>query len=828
MMIRLSANHLNDPSEMASSADPYETALEEAMTRRNVGAQPRQNALRMIHRFLRGRYRWVLLLGIVLGGLGAFAGYHHGSKIYTCTGSIRVNYYVPRVLYTDPDEAGALPGFDAFVEAQAEAMVSRKVIEVAIREPMWTTLWPEPNDLSLINLTNKLQITQKNYDVEVSCSDRDPAIATAAVNSDIAAYRSLYIDEDPDAGDSRVAQLRQMEGSLSTVSAGIRKQILDIANQYGTENIEPIYAAKLDQFNKTESAIQDLELSIDVGTVQPQKPQLAGLSDQTLSFLDERLSGLFEKISDAKLRLSLLSQHFGPNNPDVQTAQATVDGFQKEIDDRVAELRTVTQSINIAGLPQTPTKRELDAMQVRLAALKPRSVELRKELVDLGTQNLQLSDLGAQADDIKGQLEDVRRRIQELEVEKPSARRIEVLSEGEAPLVPDKDTRPRLAAMGGFGGAFMAFFSVLAVSFLNARLSAPQDLHIRLGSRPILGVVPMLKDGPDFARRANLAAECVHTARTMLEIWGRGAKQLVIGVTSPSFESGNTSVTMSLGVSFAAAGLRTLLVDCDFVGGGLTNRLAAVSRRDLAAVLQRSGLVSEAQVHHAMRVAAADPAGGVKGANGGSARRSLGEICVELGYLSPPELDAALALQSSERLGILDALSGEQLQTCVSKTGIKNLSVLPLGSATAAHAAKLSSQALRHVLEAARQQYDTIILDTRSILGSLESSIVASAVDGMVVTIARGEQKSHCQDALNRLKSLVCPVAGIIFNKASLADIPSITANGNGGGYPTTGSVDDDGSGSVDEPAGRLATLGPLARATISYVPTSKDGTELG
>jgi Mrp family chromosome partitioning ATPase len=825
MMIRLSTNHLTDPAEPAG--DPYETALEDAMTRRHVGAQPRQNALRLAHRFLRGRYRWVIVLAILFGGLGAYAGYHHGSKIYTCTGSIRVNYYLDPVLYTNPDVSGTLPGFDAFVEAQAEAMTSRKVVEVAIRDPKWMSLWPEPNDLSLMDLTNHLLVTQKNYDVEVSASDRDPVMATAAVNADIRAYRKLYIDQDPDAGDSRVAQLRQMETSLGAVEGGLRNRIMKVANQYGTENIEPIYAAKLDQFNKIEAAIQDLELSLDVGALKPQAPRLSGLTPQTLSFLDQRLGYLFEKYNDAKLSLSLLLQHFGPNNPQVQTAQATVDGFQKQIDDRVAELQNVSESINLAGLPQTPTPREMEAMKARLAAMKPRSDQLRKELVELGTQNLQMVDLRAQEDDIKGQLDDVRRRIQELEVEKPSARRIEVLSEGESPMVPDKDTRPRLAAIGGVGGTMMAFFSVLAVSFLSARLRAPQDLQIRLGSRPILGVVPLLQDGPDFARRANLAAECVHTARTMLEIWGRGAKQLVIGITSPAYESGNTSVTMSLGVSFAAAGLRTLLVDCDFVGGGLTNRLGAVSRRDLAAVLQRSGLVSEAQIHHAMRVAAADPAGGVRDANGGSARRTLGEICVELGYLTSAELDAALALQSSERLGILDALSGEQLETCVSKTGIKNLSVLPLGSATAAHAAKLSSQALRHVLEAARQQYDTIILDTRSIMGSLEASIVASAVDGMVVTIARDSQKSNCQDALNRLKSLVCPVAGIIFNKANLSDIPSIASNGNGG-YPAGASVDDDGSGSVDEPAGRLATLGPLARATISYVPTSKEGTELG
>jgi hypothetical protein len=41
-------------------------------------------------------------------------------------------------------------------------------------------------------------------------------------------------------------------------------------------------------------------------------------------------------------------------------------------------------------------------------------------------------------------------------VEKPTERRIEVVSEGEWPLSPDKDTRPRLAAAFGFSGTMLA------------------------------------------------------------------------------------------------------------------------------------------------------------------------------------------------------------------------------------------------------------------------------------------------------------------------------------------------------------------------------------
>jgi capsular exopolysaccharide synthesis family protein len=46
-------------------------------------------------------------------------------------------------------------------------------------------------------------------------------------------------------------------------------------------------------------------------------------------------------------------------------------------------------------------------------------------------------------------------------------------------------------------------------------------------------------------------------------------------VTSASTGDGKTSLTMALGLSFAASGSKTLVIDCDMIGQGLTHRLKA-------------------------------------------------------------------------------------------------------------------------------------------------------------------------------------------------------------------------------------------------------------
>src|SRR4029453_11198309 len=78
---------------------------------------------------------------------------------------------------------------------------------------------------------------------------------------------------------------------------------------------------------------------------------------------------------------------------------------------------------------------------------------------------------------------------------------------------------------------------------------------------------------------------------------------------------GKTSLTLALGLSFAASGSRTLLIDCDLVGAGLTARLdmggpdgvlEAVAHRDLIPFAPPTDIpdlsmlpVGQAQAHHA-------------------------------------------------------------------------------------------------------------------------------------------------------------------------------------------------------------------------------------
>jgi Mrp family chromosome partitioning ATPase len=123
------------------------------------------------------------------------------------------------------------------------------------------------------------------------------------------------------------------------------------------------------------------------------------------------------------------------------------------------------------------------------------------------------------------------------------------------------------------------------------------------------------------------------------------------------------------------------------------------------------------------------------------------------------------------RRGVLGALTGVPLEECVLDTEVPNLAVLPVGDAGEQDAKCLSREAVDRLLAACRQQYDTIVIDTGPVLGSMEAAFVCAAADDVVVVVARGERRPVVDDALARVSRIGAEVAGVVFNRASTADV---------------------------------------------------------
>jgi Mrp family chromosome partitioning ATPase len=360
-------------------------------------------------------------------------------------------------------------------------------------------------------------------------------------------------------------------------------------------------------------------------------------------------------------------------------------------------------------------------------------------------------------------------------------------------------------------GIMMAFGLVLLPAVTDRTFKASDEAKLAGYLGPVLGVLPELPGDMFDDENAAMAAHCVHQTRTLLQMRHTGNHGQVLAVTSSLAGTGKTSLTLALGVSFATSGSRTLIIDCDLVGGGLSARVSRMMRRKIGFLLRREGLINDEQLSQALALSK-------------SKRRPLGETCVEMGYVTELDVQRVLATQDAAHMGVLDALSGESLEECVAETGFPGLSILPLGTASARHCASLSPAALRRLLKVARGRYDAVLIDTGPLPGSLEASVVVPEAQGVVLVVSRGEPKPSVARCAEHLRSLNATPMGVVFNRASVKEMAHNVSTLHRSAAAFSASSSGLGLKVDAEQSRRSNRLGPMAQAVAGCAP--KDGDE--
>src|SRR5205085_10861573 len=243
-------------------------------------------------------------------------------------------------------------------------------------------------------------------------------------------------------------------------------------------------------------------------------------------------------------------------------------------------------------------------------------VDERKRVEAIRQAAAKITALKAEIDQLNVRAAEAGSARREWEFKRDNQALVTVLSDGAVARV-DKDRRPIFAAIGFMGGAGLPIGLLLLFGLFDTRYRYSDETAASgqtMGGLTLLGILPNLPDRLSDPEQAAIAAHCVHQIRTMLQINTGLEDRRVFAVTSASPGDGKTSLTLALGLSFAASGSRTLLIDCDLVGAGLTARLdmsgpdgvlEAMSHRDLLNYVRPTDIsdlsmlpVGQAQAHH--------------------------------------------------------------------------------------------------------------------------------------------------------------------------------------------------------------------------------------
>ncbi|MFG0293286.1 MAG: AAA family ATPase [Phycisphaerales bacterium JB050] len=337
-----------------------------------------------------------------------------------------------------------------------------------------------------------------------------------------------------------------------------------------------------------ERRITDLELATALNS---------GTDDEALEKADPRLRELREHQRQLELQVEDRKQRFGPNHRSVTQLESELAIATTRVQERIEELR---QQIENARSPEKGNEQTPEDLRAELENLIQRREEKRNDiaLVDawldiIPDSLLDLTEREAELARTVRLLDEVRNERTRLEVEMVNLEqgRFQYYA-AQVPQKPNSDKRLPLAAAGFMAGGGFAFALIAGIGLIDRRYRYIEDVESNQKLPPVIGVLPMLSEKANDSEQSEVASLTVHHIRNMLLLDGRSSaasngtsSARTIAITSAGPGDGKTSVVVALGMSFAQAGYRTLVIDADLVGRGLSSHFDVRASEGLSEAL---------------------------------------------------------------------------------------------------------------------------------------------------------------------------------------------------------------------------------------------------
>jgi capsular exopolysaccharide synthesis family protein len=553
--------------------------------------------LKRIHRLLRGRYPLVITLGLLFGVAGSLMGYLSQKPLFSSVSKIEID---PTVRSNSPSNLGyGIPEYQYFLASQVSVIESPELIQRALDEDEWKAGGgPRGDDLAMVRFASGLEVenTPNTAIIKISYSDPDAKLALAGAQAVTKAYDEIYQESDPMGFASRLRELDKEKSTYNANLLGYQQQLSDLQQMYTADGLR-MYSTddmaalqseaqmELTQLNfelaqeksrleSDERATTPIADSSGAGNSMGKEPPLT--EEQIASNDEGRLNKMLagrDAISQQIDRLQ--ADGYGDENPTMKYQRSEYQVWDNAI-------KQYEQSVNDGGhvyangrMSILPLKAEIASLKVQIDAQQKRYDEQNDLCAKIEKYAQSVKDIKKNITNAEGEIDRINNESEQLQTmaNLNPTNQMRVVYRPTLASEPSTDRRKIMGALGFLGGALLPTLVVMLVSVLDGRFRYSDEANTDLGGIPLLGILPNLPDLLTDPTQAATAAHCVHQIRTILQITGASTERRVFAVTSGSPGDGKTSLTLALGLSFAASGSRTLLVDGDLVGGGLTARL---------------------------------------------------------------------------------------------------------------------------------------------------------------------------------------------------------------------------------------------------------------
>ncbi|TVQ30751.1 MAG: hypothetical protein EA376_11910 [Phycisphaeraceae bacterium] len=539
-----------------------------------------ENVISLVHRRLRGRYPLAIALAALLAAPFAWVGYHAKQPQFVSTGVIRVKPVLDRLIYRIPENE-QMPYFVSFVATQARLITSRRVLDMAVDNPkMREAGWPSGAEgVSILQRSISVRHGRGEELIEVSVAHPERVMAQLAVNSVLDAYNVNFGEQSGVQVTETERRLQQRVRDLQQELTQITREIGLLSDEYPPDMLADVQARQMAELAQLDRDISEINITLSQlrarsgDTLNERVDPMTAIDQLTAN--DPTLIQLRDMERSQLARIS--SSRYGPNHRSVRRMKDDLAEIQARISLRVEELKDLAESGALGGAAMVQTKgMNIEQLTQLRESYQTRRDELRAEASRLQQRREEITMKRDQGEFLKERLSTTRRRLDEIRVETQgtSTSRVIIVNRGDLPLQP-QDRRKMYAMAGAVFGGSMGVGLVFLLGLLDRGYRYIDDLDKKSMRAPLLGTLPDLSGADRNDEGDEMAALSVHHLRNMLQLQ-RGRREdgcTIYTITSAVAGDGKTSLAIALGMSFAVSGQRTLLVDADLVGRGLSREL---------------------------------------------------------------------------------------------------------------------------------------------------------------------------------------------------------------------------------------------------------------
>lgn len=482
-------------------------------------------------------------------------------------------------------------------------------------------------------LRDNLQVNfvRRTSIIDVSYRSRAPRAAVAVVDAVVESYLDFMDKNHKHVSAEILTVLKKEQEEVYDRLTAEKKQLMqaqvrsrDLGLNHNPGVVHPVVERAL-RLNKSLLETQDQRLKLEASlaairtamasgsdlrqhllTLEPmvgQQMMLAAMGFDTAGV--QMMSRVEQQLVDDRAELNTLTQHYGPNHPKVRdvsdrigAAQQYLRDYQGKVAQRVNDLHGAQLGQMLIGMVREGLAKTMqleNRLTAEYNAAEQQAIALHGQMAELAVIDQDITML-------RNLYEALTNRIANLEVDYDQAE-VQV-SRIKHPVENPQPVSPRLAMVFVLAlacGAGLGLGLVYVLDALDDRFRSPEELGEQLAT-PVLALIRKLpeRDGLGIETlQVSVAPDAVEseafrTLRTTLAFAGSPLTRLVISSAEPG--DGKTTVLANLGLSYAQAGKKTLIIDGDLRRPGLTNLFGMRAVGGLSEILKSHEPIDEQAV----------------------------------------------------------------------------------------------------------------------------------------------------------------------------------------------------------------------------------------